>query len=167
MSGGPMTAPVGGFHRDEPLSSGRQLRLLRRALQEENRQWSARMREVPMDSWPAPLQHMAVSLTSRSVPLRAWRSKYFAAVLYDEGVAKPHRLTVNRAAFADDGRFSGGITWDELMQVKRECGFGERDALELFPADRDVVDVNNLRHLWILTERSPLTWTDVPPAGRG
>lgn len=145
--------------------SGRELRVLRKLLQVENAHWPARMREVPMENWPAALQRQAVSLTARSVPVRAWRSKYFVAHLWDEGAAKPRRLTVHRPAFGDDGRFAGGITWDELMQVKRECGFGERDALELFPADRDVVDVNNLRHLWILTERSPLTWTDVPPAG--
>jgi len=92
------------------------------------------------------------------VPIRTWRSRRFAAVLYDEGIRKPNRLSIHRAAFGDDGRFVGGITWDELMQVKRECGFDKGDALELFPADRTVIDVANMRHLWILQVRSRLNW---------
>ncbi len=136
----------------------REIRALQKALRMENRSWPDRMREVPMSDWTDGMKAMAVSLTSTSAPMRAWRSNRFVAVLYDEGIKKPNRLSINRAVLSDDGRYEGGITWDELMQVKRECGFEKVDALELFPSDATVVDVQNMRHLWICDVRSRLNW---------
>lgn len=135
-----------------------EIRRLQKALQTENRDWADRMREVPMAQWSPAMQAAALSLDASSVPMRTWRSTRFIAVLYDEGPKKPHRLTVNRAAIDSTGQFVDGLTWDELMQVKRECGFDKRDALELYPSDASVVNVSNMRHLWILEMTSRLNW---------
>ena len=43
-----------------------------------------------------------------------------------------------------------GIGWDELQKIKSECGFGSFDAVELYPADKDVVNTGNWRHLYVL-----------------
>lgn len=52
-----------------------------------------------------------------------------------------------------------GITWDELQALKRQCGFGDRFAVEVYPADLDVVNVGNLRHLWVLQGALPFAWS--------
>jgi hypothetical protein len=87
----------------------------------------------------------------------AWQSRDFLAVAYAEEAAT--RLTVNRAQL--DTRTSTwreGITWDELQRVKRECGFGDRWAVEVYPADGEVVDVAAMRHLWLLPEPPAYAW---------
>lgn len=142
----------------DPAPGKSELRRLRRALKAENDRWPECMREVPMTGWSEGMKALAVNLTAKAVPMRAWRSRRFAAVLFDEGVRVPNRLSVNRAELSAAGNFVDGITWDELMQVKRECGFGKRDALELFPADTTVVNDANMRHLWILDTPSRLNW---------
>lgn len=51
-----------------------------------------------------------------------------------------------------------GITFDELMQLKRECGRGDLDALEVYPADFDLVNVANMRHLFIVPGGVSFAW---------
>lgn len=89
--------------------------------------------------------------------LGAWRSRYFLAVLYCEARTGAKRLSVNRTKLVGD-RWVGDITWDDLMQVKRECGLGDVHAIEFYPADDQVVDVANMRHLWLLDEPHPWMW---------
>jgi len=59
------------------------------------------------------------------------------------------RLSVCRTS-VQNGEWVSEITWDELQRIKRECGRGDKDAVELYPADADVVNVANMRHLWIV-----------------
>jgi hypothetical protein len=42
-------------------------------------------------------------------------------------------------------------------------GFGAADALEVYPRDGDVVNVANIRHLWVLRDPLPWAWGE----GRG
>ena len=44
------------------------------------------------------------------------------------------------------------------MQVKREIGFGDWYALEIFPRDGDIVNVANMRHLWMLATPLSIGW---------
>ena len=115
--------------------------------------WPATLTEVPRDRWPE--EHDENSLAS--VPrTRMWASRRFVVQMFvDQGV---ERLSVSRTAIDERGEFLGGITWDELQQVKRECGFGDRCAVEVYPRDVDVVNVNNVRHLWLVD--IPFVWTD-------
>lgn len=91
-------------------------------------------------------------------PIQAWRSSQFIAALYVEPGKPAKRLSICRARLNDAGRFEDEISWDALQQVKHECGFGDSDAIEIYPRDGDVVNVSNMRHLWILDEPSLLTW---------
>jgi len=47
-------------------------------------------------------------------------------------------------------RFDGrdGITWDQLQAAKSEALGPDAVAIEVYPADADVVDEVNRRHLW-------------------
>lgn len=69
------------------------------------------------------------------------------------------RLSINRAAINSSGGWQQDITWEELQRLKREAGYGDHDAVEIFPADADVVNVANMRHLWIVAGGSmPFVW---------
>jgi len=67
------------------------------------------------------------------------------------------RLSVCRTTLNDD-RWQDGITWDELQQLKQQCGYGELDAIEIYPADAHLVDVANMRHLWVMAEPVSFKW---------
>jgi hypothetical protein len=45
-----------------------------------------------------------------------------------------------------------------LQTVKDELGYAERDAVEVFPAQGDLVNVANMRHIWVLPYRLPFIW---------
>ncbi len=81
----------------------------------------------------------------------------FLAQLYveREGVL---RLSVNRTSTADGERWEDGITWDELQAVKDQCGFADRWAVEIYPPADRVVNVANVRHLWLLAQAPAYAW---------
>ena len=72
----------------------------------------------------------------------AWKSDIYNAFAFHDKYAI--RLDIERVDKTD------GITWDELQKIKNECGFGAFDAVELYPANDDVIDTGNWRHLYIL-----------------
>lgn len=51
-----------------------------------------------------------------------------------------------------------GITWDQLNEIKSKVGFSNMFALECYPEQKNIVNVANMRHLWILPERLPFAW---------
>lgn len=124
------------------------------------------MRVLPKELWPA-------TAPSSVPPLQVWRDADFLVTLYPtpQVCGAVYRLTVVRAAgVAMDGRgrvvYRDGITWDDLMQVKRDCGFANCWAVEVYPADEDVVNVANMRHLWILNEAPAFAWRKAAAAGQ-
>jgi len=95
--------------------------------------------------------------STKAVPVKVWKSSEFLAVLYNEsGIL---RLSVNRAYLVEgSNRWDDGITWDELMFVKTQCCLHESWAIEIYPPIADVVDVANMRHLWILPSPPSFAW---------
>lgn len=53
------------------------------------------------------------------------------------------RLSILRTSVKGD-RWTDGITWDDLQRLKFEAGYGDAWAVELFPADAEVVNVANI-----------------------
>lgn len=125
----------------------REVRIARKYLATENKKYPETMVEIPRGELPPHDQNL----------MRVFRSRYFLAQFYTEA-SGVFRLSVNRTSIDDSGKWEDGITWDDLMAVKREIGFGEWDAVEAYPRDSDVVNVANVRHLWILPERPPYFW---------
>jgi len=131
---------------DRPLN-----RAERRSIAAKHRELPEHLVEVPPTMWP-------VELLQEQVPRRrVWRSRFFLVQEYAEPGA-PIRLSINRVRLLPNGRWADGITWDELQRVKAEVGFGEHWAVEIYPAARDLVDVANIRHLWLLTEPPSFGW---------
>jgi len=91
--------------------------------------------------------------------LKAYRSRHFLVQVYSEEHAVA-RITVNRSEIKDDGNWVEGISWDALMWVKKQAGYGDYEAVEVYPKDDDVVNVANIRHLFVLKDSLPFTWKD-------
>ena len=68
-------------------------------------------------------------------------------------------MSVTRTTFRGDGRTDDGITWDELQGLKRSIGRGEQYALEVYPRDSDIVNIANMRHLWLFEEPMDCGWS--------
>lgn len=77
-----------------------------------------------------------------------WESEKFKVYAYKDQNAI--RLDIERKDKND------GITWDEIQQIKSDCGFKDQDAIEFYPAQTDVINTGNVRHLYVFTERLPL-----------
>ena len=69
---------------------------------------------------------------------------------------EPTRLTINKVK-QKNGKWVDGITWDELMCIKRMVGFQDHCAVEIYPPDEHIVNVANMRHLWIV-EMPEFVW---------
>ena len=94
-------------------------------------------------------------------PIEVWRSKKYLVQIFDEQCDEyPDmvRLSINRSTLGLDERWEDGLTWDELQTIKREVGFGDWYAIEVYPRDSDVVNVANIRHLWLLKQPLKIGW---------
>lgn len=122
-------------------------RAQRRQLERENAKQPVALRELPRHEWPNP----------NAPQLRVLRSRDFLVQEFPAVAPATVRLSICRTSM-DGDRWKDGITWDELQRIKRECGYGDADAIEAFPADRDVVNVANMRHLWVMAEPVACAW---------
>lgn len=120
----------------------------RKALERENLRWPETLVELPATALPA---HQSGKF------VRALRSRRFLVQVFNEsdGII---RLSASRTVLRGNGRWEDGITWDELQRLKAEAGYGDCFAVEVYPADIHVVNVGNLRHLWILPEPPAFAW---------
>ncbi|HAF72530.1 MAG TPA: hypothetical protein DCL06_06245 [Corynebacterium variabile] len=104
---------------------------------------------------PVPAENMPGGLGAK----KAWISRDFLAVLYEDQDTGADRLTVNSTTVdRDTGRWRDGITWDELMEVKRQCGLDKEWAVEVYPPDTETVNVAAMRHLWLLPHPPTYAW---------
>lgn len=130
-------------------------REMRRQLERDNAKRPAVLTPVPREQWPLP-----ISATRTAVLL----SREYLVQVFDEGNGM-QRISANRTTARPDGRWDDGLTWDEMQEIKRQIGMGDRYAIEVYPRDRDVVNVANMRHLWVLAEPLPIGWTKTPNVG--
>lgn len=125
----------------------KQPRHVRRAaekhLEQDRLKWPTHLVPVPHEQWPEG--------SGRKMPTEIWRSRNFLLQVFpwSDSVV---RLSICRTAIQRDGNWQQEITWDELQDLKRQCGMGDHDAVEIYPADSDVVNVANMRHLWVLKD---------------
>lgn len=132
----------------------------RRHLQQESRKFSEEFTRISDD------EIKDVSFMGKK-PEACFRNRnFFAAVFLDDCEGQSYcRLTVNRTELFQDGNWIDKITWDELMAVKRGIGMGDRWMVEVYPKDDEIVNVANMRHLF-LVPRPPFAFarTRITPA---
>lgn len=118
--------------------------------------YGRKMEFVPEDEWP-------LFPALETIPVKVWRSADYLAVLYEQRADGHRRLTVNSVRRKAERKRKGGtdwrdgITWDELQRIKNETIGPDVWCVEVYPAQGKLVDVANMRHLWVL---------DGPPATR-
>lgn len=121
---------------------------------EEAARRPVRLTEVPRETWP-PYPNPA------HTPTKVWQNRKYLVQLFDETPLHnidTRRVTVCRVTLGNDGHWDANLTWDELQDIKHEIGFGDWYGLEIYPRDRDVVNVANMRHLWMLAAPLQLGW---------
>ena len=122
--------------------------VLNKALKKENKKWPKQLKQLSVDEWPT--RHRPINL------VEVWRSRYFLVQLFSEHDVI--RMSVCRTAVKGN-RWLDNISWDALQKLKNECGRGHKPAVEIYPPDIDIVNVANMRHLWILNEAPQFMWT--------
>lgn len=126
-----------------------------RQMKRDNLQWPVKLADVPRASWPAEV------FEDCAPRLQVMRSRTFLVQIFAEDGGML-RLSINRTEWDErQNRFREDIAWDDLQRLKAEAGFGDRLAVETFPPDRLIVNVANMRHLWVMpagAERLPFVW---------
>lgn len=127
----------------------------RAQLRRDNRTFPKHLVNVTRDNWPKDGNKNRGDLR-----IAVMRSRDFLVQIFLVLDGGTNRISVNRTDCDKDGNWLEGITWEELMQIKREAGFSEELAVEFYPPDKDIVNVSNMRHLFLVANGElPRHWT--------
>ena len=128
----------------------------RRELARVNARLPLYLEGVPREDWPVS------SIPPDERPVAVWRSRHFLVSMYPAKLPASARLSIHRTTL-DGDRWEDGITWDDLQRLKCEAGFGDCWAVEIYPPQRAVVNVANIRHLWLIPEAPEFAWRKDAP----
>lgn len=128
----------------------RALASTRSQIESNNHRYAEEFEPIPRAFWPE----------SNPLPTKVFRNRDFLVQMYEEG-GGVKRLSICRTQVDSKGRWLEHITWEELQMIKRGVGFGDFDAVEIYPRDCDVVNVSNMRHLWVLEKPVAFAWRNV------
>ncbi len=118
----------------------------------DQHQWGRRLRRWSEAEAAAQTKDLGLP------PIEVWRSREFLVQIFSENGWR--RMTVNRTHMPNGKDWAEGISWDELQGLKAECGRGESWAVEIYPAEGDIINDANMRHLWLLAGPPPFGWTN-------
>jgi hypothetical protein len=119
----------------------RHRRAAARYIRKESAKYTDVWAEIPKKDWP--------DISSDPAPIAVFRNRWFLVQVFEEkgGI---HRLSINRTEISKGGQWAQDIRWEELQRIKDTLGYRNFDAVEVFPRERDVVNVANMRHLFVL-----------------
>lgn len=117
-----------------------ELSKIRKKMEQNNQKRPPFLTLMPEDQWP-PNQPPNIK--------EVWLSRYFLVQVFQEN-NDIIRLSVSRTMIGLDGHWEQNLSWDELMEVKRQVGHGNTYGVEVYPPEKDIVNVANMRHLWLL-----------------
>lgn len=123
---------------------------LNKYLKNENKKWPKFLQKVNKDSWPEAMPRGLIQV---------WRSRYFLVQVFvtENGYC---RLSICRAALSNEGnRWRDNISWDEIQELKKQCGFSDKAAVEIYPSDKDIINVANMRHIWVMPQPPEFMWS--------
>lgn len=134
----------------QAITFGMTQKELQRYMQAEGKRYGTKFEELP----PAPGGRRPLPTLVRAV-----RNRDFLVQVYaNEHPLVLARLSINRAYVDRSGQWLDGITWDQLQAIKNQLGYAGHDAVEVFPREGKLVNVANLRHLWVLHEPLAFAW---------
>ena len=122
-------------------------------IRKENKFHPVEMRRLPDSSFESQKERSTKPL------IEVWRSRFYLCQIYAES-EDVERISICQTILdTANRRWRDGMTWDDLRLVKFQVGRGDLDAVEIYPAEKDVVNVANMRHLWVFKkEPFALTW---------
>jgi len=116
-------------------------------LREQNKKFQNYLTRLPDSEVGVAIKAAEATGIDGNKPIEVWRSKGFLLQVFN--FENSMRLSIIRTALTEDGKWQQNITWEELQRLKRECGKGDQVAVEIYPRDDDIVNVANMRHLWL------------------
>lgn len=115
----------------------------------------SRLTTIPREQWPHDIDGKR---------MQVWHSNRFLVQMFQEqpfqGI-ECRRLSICRVTLQVNGKWDEGLSWDDLYTIKRELGFSDWFGVEIHPPIKDLVNVANMRHLWLLREPLELGWKRV------
>lgn len=120
----------------------------KRELKAANKRYPTHLVEIDKENWPS---------LDNDTRFRVLRSRHFLVQVFDEGECL--RMSVNKTDIDHDGGWKENVSWEQLQQLKRQAGYGNLYAVEVYPCDSDLVNVANMRHLWIMDKPLGIGWT--------
>lgn len=119
-------------------------------MKSESKKYTDHLMLIPKSEWPNSQQPNLVD---------AWRSRdYLVQIFKEKSSLAPFRMSVNRIGIDGKGDWKQDIPWEDLQRMKNELGWGGFDAVEVYPARQDTVNVANMRHLWIMADPLEFAW---------
>lgn len=136
-----------------------EIHLKRKMLRKGSRHFDEKFVEIPKEFWPKDDPNRSFE-SPNSERIRVLRNRDFLVQVFTEGQHEVQhtRISVNRIEILNNGDWKDGITWDELEHIKNEIGYSNQHAVELYPPKDQIVNVANMRHLWLLNEYPAYAW---------
>lgn len=141
------------FDTVPPVNREKVLRLARKQLYEDNKRFPKdAFADIPEMQWPIGFKANGGT--------GCFRSRDFLVQRFQEhaGPGAVIRLSINRTEIDNNGDYKADISWEELQWIKNVLGYHASDAVEIYPIQKDVVNVANMRHLWILPLPLAFAW---------
>jgi len=136
-------------HRLSPAAQA-EVDVVRRASAAHAARWHETLRPMPRATWPAGFPREVVQV---------WRSRDVVVQVYGpSGPGVVARLSICGTALDDTLDYATTFSWESLQAIKDAVGYAAFDALEVFPRAADVVNVANMRHLWVVADPVPFAW---------
>lgn len=110
-----------------------------------------RLTEIPKEDW----ENLTGGRSKNRI--QVFISKDYLVQIFSER-DDVKRMSINRNKINAQGHWEDNLTWDEIQRIKAECGYGFNYAIEVYPRAQDVVNVANMRHIWILDEPLDIGW---------
>lgn len=131
----------------------RQKRALQRKFERDSKSWPEELKLVDSGDLPEG-EHAGL--------IELWRSSAFLVQVHE------HNEAVLRVSIAtvDKQKIPDRLPWPVLQRLKREIGRGDWEAVEIYPADQDQVNVDDMRHLWVFKNGIKLPFGFMRRGGR-
>jgi len=125
---------------------------IRRDMREQNKQYSKdELVRVPYEDWPEHIKG------NKAEPVTMWRSRDYLILAYEDE-SEYKRLSMCRTDIDEKGQWRQDLSWETIQMLKDASGHADHDAVEIFPRMDDIVNVANMRHLWIMPEPLSFAW---------
>lgn len=120
-----------------------------KTLDRVSKHYSDKFIQIMPEEWPSLPKEYAQRIY-------VFRNNRFLVQVFKENTSL--RISVNRTELDKNGRWKDDISWDEMQDIKNRIGYHDCMFVEIYPRDVDVVNVANMRHLWMVDHNTNIGW---------